>query len=398
MIRHHAYFAELGELDAVSPEWKPTFAGLSVLRLVDRFMIDEERPVPPSPELDTSRKAVEGIGEGHPARAILLRIVNAVESSSRTTDNLGKDLISYGRALDLDAKWSLAVDVFQTVVNSFPEREHPLIVIEAANALGAAARKKGDWVESANAYTKAEHLAERTGDRKLGLLAHVGMAMSHMIRGNLPAAEEEFSAVLDEAHQHGFQDVEASALHGRGTVAHYRGDYERAIQFCYRSLELTTSGAARDRILADIGTAYGELGIREAARSAYSIVALTSPHQWVRWQASINLMELAIIEGDREGYERQLRLLENAKFDPKLKSYFLYYHALGARRFGGADASALFAEAQAHAESHQLHQLAFEIETAMTTSAPDFTPAKEATGELLAIAAALDSLREEASA
>jgi len=398
MIRHHPYFAELGELDAVSPDWKPVFAGLSVLRLADRFILDEERPIPQSAELDTCRQAVEGISEGNPARAILSRIVDKLEKNSETTDDLGKDLIAYGRALDLEAKWPLAVDVFETVAKSFPEREHPRIVIEAANALGAAARKTGDWTISANAYTKAEYLAERIGDRKLRLSTHIGMAMSNMIRGNLPAAEELLNSVLVEAHEHGIQDIEATALHASGSVAHQRGDYERTINLCYRSLELTTNGASRDRLLSDIGAAYGALGVRDAARNAYSIVVLTSPHQWVRWQASLNLMELAISECDHEGYKAQLKILENAKFDPKLRTYFLYYSALGARKFGGANASALFAEAQAYAESHELHQLAFEIDEASRKITPALSPQNQPTGELLRIAEALEHLRQETAA
>lgn len=397
MIKHQAFFEALGELEEKSPEWNAIFAGLSVLRLIDRFVIDEERPIRPSPELDTSRASVDAVVAGNPARAILTRIIDNVERESIITEELGKDVLSYGRALDLEALWKLALDVFQAITNSFPPREHPRVVIEAATLLGAAARNVGDWEISDRAYTRAEHLSERIGDRSLRLTAHVGMANSHMVRGNLPAAETQLDEVREEAHQHNLQDVEAIALHSRASVAHTKGDYIQAIHFAYRSLELTTNGSGRDRLLSDIGAAYAGLGMRDAARDAYTIVVLTSPHQWVRWQSSLNLMELAITEADRVSYERQLQSLEGATFDPKLQSYFLYFQALGAQRFGLNDVERKFAEAQSFAESHHLNQLAFEIEAAARSIPVESISSIEPSDELLRIAEALEHLRHEAS-
>lgn len=398
MIKHHAFFETLGELPEKSAEWNAVFAGLSVLRLVDRFIIDEERPIRPSPELDTSRASLEALNAGNPASAILSRIIDNVERESAISEELGKDLVSYGRALDLEALWRLAVDVFQTITNSFPARSHPRVIIEAATALGVAARNTGDWETSDRAYTQAEHLSERIGDRPRRLTARIGMANSHMVRGNLPAAQAELDEVRAEAHQHDLQGVEAMALHTSASVAHSKGDFTEAIHLAYRSLELTTSGSERDRILSDIGAAYAGMGMRDAARDAYTIVVLTSPHQWVRWQASLNLMELAITEDDRVSYERQLQALDGATFDPKLQTYFLYFRALGAQRFGLSDADKKFAEAQASAEAHHLNQLAFEIEKATNATPAESSSSIEPSDELLRIAEALERLRHEASA
>src|SRR5689334_4562072 len=114
MIQHHAFFETLGELDESSAEWRTIFAGLSVLRLVDRFVINEERPIPASAELDTSRTSVEAVAEGNPARAILFNVIDSISSDTEVTERLGRHLISYGRALDLEARWPLAVDVLRS--------------------------------------------------------------------------------------------------------------------------------------------------------------------------------------------------------------------------------------------------------------------------------------------
>jgi hypothetical protein len=330
-------------------------------------------------------------------RGILGRIIDALESDDKITDGLGLELIAYGRALDVDARWKLAADVFATVASLLPERAYPRVVIEASTAMGAAARNAGDWAASDKAYARAEHLAERNAEYALSLTAQVGIATNELVRGNLPAAEHQLIGVVSEAHERGLQDVEAIALHASATVAHYKGDFERAINLAYHSLELTTRGGARDRLLSDIAAAYGSLGMRKAAIDGHTIVLLTAAHQWVRWQAELNLMELAIEEGDEEMYANHLRHLSSAELDVKLRSYFLYFKALGAQRFDPGSAARLFAEAQAYAEANRLNQLAFEIESARNKPQPQAGPSAEPSGELLRIAEALGHLRHEAS-
>lgn len=398
MIQHHAFFETLGELDESSAEWRTIFAGLSVLRLVDRFVINEERPIPASAELDTSRTSVEAVAEGNPARAILFNVIDSISSDTEVTERLGRHLISYGRALDLEARWPLAVDVLRSVADSFRERDHPRIVAEAATLLGAAARSTGDWVTSDRAYARAEHLAERMGERALKLSAQLGMANSYMIRGNLPAAEQELSLIVAEAHRARLEEIEARALHVSASVAHSKGEYERAIHLAYRSLELTARGSARDRLIADIGAAYGALGLSNVARDAYTIVLLTSPHQWVRWQASLNLMELAVMQGDEAAFDQLVKELESAQFDPKLRAYFLYFKALGNRRFKETDAADQFDDAIRFADSNRLYQLAFEIEAASSRPLPSIKEQSAAGEETLRIAEVLEHLRHEATA
>lgn len=394
MIRHHAFFEALGAIDdEKSTEWKSVFAGLSVLRLLDRLVeLRESSQQPGIHEFDSPQRAVEAVSEGDPARAILLRILERPSIETET----GRDLISYGRALDLAAKWSLAVDVFETAAEMFSPRRDAAIVIEASTLLAAAARNTGDWQKSERAYTRAEHLAESTGDKAGSLTAKIGLANSEMFHGNLQSADESLGRIVAEANALQLEKVEATALHDRATVAHLKGEYERGIHLAYRSLELTPNQTARERLLADIAAGYGELGMREAARHGYSIVAITSPHQWVRWQSMLNLLGLAIDEGDEASFDNYVRELDTAAFDPRLKTYFLFHKARGARAFNKGNSDSLFKEAQAFAEQNKLHQLAFEIEAAASKPAPDIT--FEPTPELTRIAEVLEHLHDEISA
>ncbi|MGK2962128.1 MAG: hypothetical protein ACSLFK_08275 [Gemmatimonadaceae bacterium] len=403
MILHHAFFEALGSTEAGSPQWDSLFAGLVTMRLLDRAAEGADATIPSGDwgERDRTRARAEAMSAGNPVRAVLLRILDASAASTILSPELGASLLSYGRALDIQGRWTLAADVFQTITDSFSERLYPRIVIEAATALGASARNTGDWETSNRAYARAEHLAESIGDRALSLTARVGLATSQMIRGNLPAADAELEQVLDEANAAGFTTVQAIALHACASVAHSRGDFNKAIHVGYRSLELTTNSSARERLLADISAAYAELGMLETARDGYSIVAMTSPHQWVRWQATLNLMELAIKDADEGSFDNYVAQLEGAALEPRLLTYFLYFRALGSRRFSRSDEHALFAAAQSSAESNQLHQLAFEIEAAkLTDSVPEeiagiATAAEgEAAAELLRIAEVLGHLRD----
>lgn len=396
MIKHHAFFEALGNIEEKSPEWNLVFAGLSVLRLVDRLAESRGSGEPAEwLELETSRRSVEAISVGDPRGTILRRAIDSIAGHSAITAELGAELLAYGKSLDRDAKWGLAVDVFQGISELFSARTHPRLVIEASTALGSAARNAGDWITSERGYARAEHLAESHGDRAAALTVQVGLANSEMIRGNLQAAESEIEKVLEEAEALNMEPVRAIALHTRASLAHLKGDYQRAIHNAYRSLELTTNASARDRILGDIAAAYAGLGMRDTARSGYSIVAMTSPHQSVRWQATLNLMELAIQEGDEKSFDDAARQMQSAQLDPRLNTYFLFFQAMGAQRFERGNAQSLFEKARAFAERNKLHQLEFEIEAEMFRE-PSF-PSVENPEELMRIAEVLEHLREAAS-
>src|SRR4029079_9688454 len=104
----------------------------------------------------------------------------------------------------------------------------------------------------------------------------------------------------------------------------------------------------------------------------------------------LNLLGLAIDEGDQPSFDKYVHELDTAALDPRLKTYFLFYKARGARRFNKSDSDSLFLQAQQFAEQNKLHQLAFEIETAASKPAPDIT--FEPTPELTRIAEALEHL------
>jgi tetratricopeptide (TPR) repeat protein len=407
MLRHHVFFDTLGRLEDSDASRGSTLAGLLVLRQLD-LALDGSTPTVGSEciGIKGARDAIAKLSEGDPSRAILGKILDLVEQRAGASESVGRELMLFGRALDLEAKWPLAVDVFQMVARDIGGPESTPLVIDACIALGSAARNTGQWETSAHAYAEAQYLADTIGDRASSLTVQVGLAGTQMARGNLPAAEAELNEVLRESESEELQGVQALALHAKASVAHSRGNYQEAVHYAYRSLELTTNRSARDRILADIAAAYAGLGMRETARDAYSIVAVTSPHQWVRWQSTLNLMELAIAEGDETRFDDYVGQVESAALDPRLKTYFLFFRGLGMRRFGREAADDQLRAAQEFAATHQLHQIEFEVEQVLvpaehsrTAASPAATenPNKADQEELKRIAEALSHLREEAT-
>lgn len=396
MVRHQVFFESLGALDASDPGWSSPFAGLSVLRIVDSLAAAADAPnAAHRAAINAARATASSIREGDPSRAILLRIFDLLEKPNGLTGALARELLAYGRSLDLEGRWPLAADVFGTVAEKFRSRRNRAIVIESLTALGAAARNTGDWETSERSYAEAQHMADSAGDRARSLTAQVGIANSHVAHGNLPAANAELEEVFAEAGTAGLQQVEAIALHTRAYLAIASGDYQNAVHYGYRSLELTIDETARDRILGDIAAAYAGLGLRETARDGFLIVAVTSPHQWVRWQATLNLMELAIEDGAERLFDDYYAQVQSEPLDPRLRAFLLLLKARGFRTFGRAGSEALFAAAHEEATRHRLHQIAFEVEAeAKRERQPVNVPGRATVAEFEVYPGELDRIAE----
>jgi hypothetical protein len=100
------------------------------------------------------------------------------------------------------------------------------------------------------------------------------------------------------------------------------------------------------------------------------IVAATAQDQWVRWQATLNLMELASIDGMQEAFDSYASELAGASLSPTWRAYFYLYLGQGHERFGRYElAVESLNEAVAFATTHQFHRVAFEAEQSLAAIA-----------------------------
>jgi tetratricopeptide (TPR) repeat protein len=367
MIRHQVYFDTLGSMKEDSASWRSTFAGLSVLRFVDTYA-DTGSPIDPAgwAQLHSVRAAIEAVNEGDPVRGVLTTVFEQATKGA-IDDTVCNSLLAYGRALDYEASWGLATDVFSTVAKLARPEKNARLAVEAHTAVGGAARRNGEWEISARAYSQAAYIADTLGDRAGVLGVQIGIANTYLAKGNLPQAETILDDVIVQARDQEFPEMQGMALHSRAVIAQRRGEHAVGVRLGYEALNLCAKPAARDSVLADIAAGLSELGLLQPARDAHMILAATSQSQWVRWQATVNLMELASREGEEVIFESYASKLAEAKLGQTHKAYFLLFRGEGLDRFGKQEAAEqTLRAAVAFASDCQLHQIAFEAEAALS--------------------------------
>lgn len=366
MLRHLAFFEELSRLDESDASWREVSAGVVVLRLVDAWL--EHGPSVVAADawgVGSVFSAIDDIPLGRPARGILRSVADAmVAAGLPDVHAVSPRLMAYARALDFDAKWQLASDVYGTIIAHAEPLEDAETVIAAHLRLGFCLRQVGDLEESVAAYHRAGQLAEHTGNMMGVLRARIGDAKIALIRGNLPRAESILDGTIADAARHGLGAVQSMALHDRSAAAGLRGDYELAIKLAYRAIDCAETERERDRILYDIALAFHRLGVRSAARDALHVLATTAQEQYTRWAATIQLLAIAADDGMTTVFERYRRELVGQPLPPSLTSEFEFQTGRGYRLLGETDAAGTWLErAIATAREHDFNQLLFEAES-----------------------------------
>ena len=366
MLRHLAFFEELGAMDESDVSWRAVSAGLVVMRLVDRWMSDGALGLT-AHSVSAVRAAIEEMPETTPVRRILSAVVDAMaESESGEMHAVTPRLMAYGQALEYESKLSLAADVYRTIVAHAHPIEDADIAIPAHNQLAFCLRNLGDLSGAAAAYDEATRVATTTGDIIGVLRAQVGRAKVWIAVGNVPQAEAILDDAIVRAAAPGLEDVRARALHDRAHVAAMRGQYERTIQFAYQALEISVSQRHRDRILGDIAAGFSDLGLLDVARDAYVVLAATSQEQYVRWMSELNLLEIAAKQGNEPQFDRFRRDLASADFTPQLRVIYLLHVGRGYDLFGRTDLSIEYLDRAVRlASQYQLNALLFEAEDAL---------------------------------
>jgi tetratricopeptide (TPR) repeat protein len=334
-LRHMPFFQALGECQTGTPEWETTSAGLVVLRLVDRWVWRHVRERAPTfREVVTVRRAVARLAPGA-LRAALEQLASAVaEFSSARAAPVNDSLMAYAQILQDGAQWSLAADVYDTVLmnarSASDTRAQPACAVRA----GLCLRMMGKLPEADRVYRFGLDVASDIGDRHSALLARVGMAAIAAQRGELAEAESALDAVIIETEEPWLRAVRAAALHDRGGVAIVRQEYERAVLLLYEAFALYGDTPNRDRALNDLATALGSLGLRSAARDAYFVIHSSSHQRDLRWWAGLNLMRLAVLEQNEGEFEQYRRLLRAESLTGTRAAHYAHLVGEGHARFG----------------------------------------------------------------
>jgi tetratricopeptide (TPR) repeat protein len=407
MIRHQTYFDTLGSLREDSASWCSVFAGLSILRLVDSYAPGGSTTNSAGwAQLHSVRSAIEAVSDGDPMRGVLTTVLEEITTGSAIDHTVCTALMAYGRALDYEASWGLATDVFSTVANLAKPERYPRLAVEASIAVGGAARRNGEWETSARAYSQAAYVADTLGDRPGVLTVQVGIANTYLAKGNFPQAQTILDDVIVQARDQEFRDVHGMALHSRAALAARRGEHAEGLRLAYEALALTSQPTEKDLVLGDIAAMFVQLGMYDSARDAHLILAATAQTKFARWSATLNLMELASLDAMEEAFDTYARELARAPLGAWVRSHFLLFLGEGLHRFGREEAATeALTTAVDFAEANQIHQISFKAQAALANvrltpqTQPTFTPPPTwVPNDVSAVVQAIADLRKAAVA
>jgi hypothetical protein len=220
-----------------------------------------------------------------------------------------------------------------------------------------------DWEEALSCFASASQIATMNDDVMNILRARIQEAHIAIDRGNLPYAETLLDDTIVRAAESGLAEIGATAIHDRAHLAGRRGQHEHAVTLQFQAFKGVRNQMARDRVLNDLGSSFAQLGVYSAARDAFLVVAATAQEQYMRWTATINLLDVAAHERRQPLFEQYRRDLEDASLPPALETYYYIYVAQGYRAFDQLSlATAAISRAIELATSNQLGQARFEAE------------------------------------
>ncbi|HXT18951.1 MAG TPA: hypothetical protein VN706_25215 [Gemmatimonadaceae bacterium] len=368
VLRHLAFFEELGRMEETDAGWRSVSAGLVVMRLVDSWIADG----PTASRVDSwgvsaVREAIAQIAETTPIKRILTSVVDVMVSSTAIDLHaLCPRLMAYGQALEYEAKWGLAADVYGAIVAHAHPVEDSDLAIAANLQLAFCLRTMGELDAAATSYQRATEVAHAAGDMIGILRGRLGDAKIATARGNFPRAESILEETIGQARCEGLADVQSRALIDRAYIAGLSGQYERTIRYSYDALAITSSNRERDRILTNIATAFRFLGVLKAARDAYLVLVATAEEQYIRWVAELNLMELAAQQRIELQFDKYRRELGDADLSPQLRIMYLLHVGRGYHALGNApDGVPYLEQAIEMASRYGLNQMLFEAESAL---------------------------------
>jgi len=364
-LAHLPYFERLAELANDSAEWRSLSAALVMLRLFDSWMTaGTEVVLDDAPGLNAVRDQIAAMDFRDTTRGLLSSIVESMVAAEQPRIvTVAPRLMAYGRALQHGAKWPLAADVYRTVLSYATPVHDSDTVIQANMQLGRCLRVLAEWDESLMCFAAASQVATMTDDMMSILRARIQEANIAIDRGNLPYAETLLDETIVQAKESGLQDVGATAMHDRGHLALRRGKPTEAVVWQYEAFKGVRNQMARDRVLNDLGASFVQLGVYSAARDAFLVVAATAHEQYMRWTATINLLDVSVHDRREPLFEQYRRDLESARLPPTLATYYYMYVAEGYRAFDQISlATAAITRAIDIATANQLGQARFEAE------------------------------------
>lgn len=392
-VTYAAFFEEIARRASAREAYATVVAGLTMLRVLEAWTDAESLTVW---GIDRIEKHAACLAEEEPTRAPMMEVLRALRRiRTQNYKRVAPAVYEYARALEFDAEWRLAVDVYESLVRWLADR--PLrFVVQCHIRLGACYRHLNCASLSAISLERARTLATVRGDRRGELRARIGQARLAILRGDLPGAESMLVDVLRRARGRVMAGVRSRALHDLADLALRRNQPGVGARLAFAALELCEEESERYRILSDIGVALGYLHLYDSARDAYWLVADRATERAIRWAAYINLMYIESLVRDRDLFDKYARIVAQARLTPELSVHYQLIMGEGLLRFGEAGmARDHLRRALAMAAEYGLNEQILESERLLAgiVKTPEVRAQSSASAGLSEIATALRQLR-----
>jgi tetratricopeptide (TPR) repeat protein len=312
-----------------SSEWAerervPLAAGFAILCVIAKRF--DPAVQPDTSDVDMARAAIETLPPSAASRALaaLLRVIDEDPPAPA-----GPELMAYGKALEEDGAYEFAADVYQLAAE-LGRREQGLLLVPAAlNRVGACLRSISRFREATRAYRAAAALAQEIGDLIEEMLSRIGLAKITMAQDKYAAARAQFDRIIQTAREKELWYPLALALHDRGTLANKERELEGALIYLGEALSLQRDRAPQMRVLSDIAWTLRELGFLDIAHDVLCCVRAESPQLEIRWNATINLLEVAADQRQWAEFDRLRLAIEATILTPHRHCEFLVTLAEG---------------------------------------------------------------------
>lgn len=209
---HIPFFQMLSRCTPASADWRATTAGLVTIRLADRRVSGRR---PSWRELRRVRRTIQDMDRESPLYPALASLFGAVGSAWRLRhERVVEALRGYANALCATDRWSLAADVYETIL-ALAQLDQPhddAIAAEAYERAGDAFRTLARFDEAAQSYRDGRALALRRGDVVGELRMRIAEAGVASRRGRVGEARAIIAETIGAAERAGLPHVRALAL------------------------------------------------------------------------------------------------------------------------------------------------------------------------------------------
>jgi hypothetical protein len=207
---HIPFFQVLSRCTPNSAEWRATSAGLVTIRLADRRVSGRR---PSWRELRRVRHAIRDIDRESPLYPALTALFSAVGSAWRLRRQRVVDALRmYATRLHDLGEWTLACDVYETLLAQLELPDHDTIAAETYERSGEALRALGRFDEAAQSFRAGGALALRRGDVVGELRMRIAEASVASRRGRMGEARAILDETIGAAERAGLPHVRALAL------------------------------------------------------------------------------------------------------------------------------------------------------------------------------------------